>query len=1640
MGGVAVAAAGTLRVGAQEATTAPWAISSSAAATPGVSVPDSPAAVDLLDKAVAKEQQQQWPAAADLYQQAIQKYAARAVPVQLDANTNTFRYTGVATAVMDRIARWPAEALASYQSSFGPAAADALAGANARAGSPDLAALDRVFTTAFVTDAGKAAGVELLDALFQSGRFDEAAAVGDRLLAVHPSLTVERPAILFRTAACRYRAGEVTAAKSLLEQLRRQFPQAAGTVAGKDVVLPDALATLLASPPPAPHPDASDADTWPTFTGSPDHAGISSSLAKAGASITRFELIPPVDPAHRPAAATPEDDGPSQGEGIGIMPVADGHAMFFQDGRHVYAVDLTTGRPLPGWLETYPPGPAAAGSDEGGVYTLNLAGRPRGEQLTTTASADAVLAVMGQPDHSPFVPGQAVTFAVPSSPRVVCLDRTTGRLRWSLTAADLPAAAGKVHDADFSGPVRVVASDVAADSVLVCAIGGREHQFAECYLVGLSLKTGKYQWSTYLGSATQSFDGDTTTETPLAPQLSVDGTTAYVLSNVGTVAAVDVAGGMLRWLSAYPRDGVDAGDPNFFRARLQGIAPSAAPKPWAFNPPIIRGGRVYVLPADGKSLRVFDAATGEERRRVATSDLDDADVLLGVEPPSADAPAGVVLTSAKGIYCIDPDTFAPAEPTTGTLAAGILWQRNDVAADTQHGDENTLFGRGFLTADSAFLPTRHRLYQLSTRTGGKVVAMIPSSGVWGSVGENAGTAAGGSNEPGNVLATADNVIVAGAHGIDVYADLDRVRRHFAELIAAAPTDPAPRVALADALFNAGDSQTALQTLDEAIALARGSNADPSAPLPAGDAQRSILNEALTFARRSAALAIPTDADSDAGDTTHPGDEAMSTLADALFDRAAVAAASPAEHVSYLLARARFDHDRKDLRAEVMLCQQILSDRATRSIAGDDAAAEIADAVGIDASAYEPVQQQAMAALTTAQAGGDPAQLLELSATYPNSSAATTALETAATLDESRGDNPAAIAALRSAFGGPGFSADAAEANARKLARMARDFAATPGGGPATVDRLCAALRWQPNLILTDELPLPGGGTLSAGTPAASAVATLRTILSQREESALPTLHVATTPAWATPDLSSPDELRIDHVASLLLPQSTASPTTAGRSDRIVATTGDGLAVFEPGKIAPRWTASLPAGPVLGSAWLGDALAVWTGSGLHLWNDAAAGAALPVTDAASLPGDSTVVALDPVTDNLPDDVNDAPVPPPLVPGGRRIGIRRPVRVVNGMVIGGGFVAPVNFVPNPQAAAAGAGPVQFANAVIAGERLVIGTSNGQLAAVDPTSGAVVWRTRVETRAADHLLANPHFVVARFDDPNSSEVMLLDALTGKLLGTRRFGTAGTPGQLVDVALSEEGTLAITLNGRLLTKDLYEPWKLPPVELVGGPDSAGPASFAGMTGERQLLMHHGRVLALYDAGAFLRVHDLSARNATAAAADGTPPAESEPLSTGSTTPAVALYPVGSRVYALTSTSFAQYNLAFSGDHYLADPYDMDIPPRLQDLLIGQDYAVAINQPRASMPLSALPPTALPANLPAGKPVPAGQALSLLLAYSRSPVSAANPRESGKLDFAPTRRDAAGVTAWQALDGGFAFLTGDQTLHVLLPPRAAPQ
>jgi hypothetical protein len=322
---------------------------------------------------------------------------------------------------------------------------------------------------------------------------------------------------------------------------------------------------------------------------------------------------------------------------------------------------------------------------------------------------------------------------------------------------------------------------------------------------------------------------------------------------------------------------------------------------------------------------------------------------------------------------------------------------------------------------------------------------------------------------------------------------------------------------------------------------------------------------------------------------------------------------------------------------------------------------------------------------------------------------------------------------------------------------------------------------------------------------------------------------------------------------------------------------------------------------------------------------------------------------------------------------------------------------------------------------GEQLLMATSSGRIVALEERSGQILWQTRPADHGANELLANAHFTVVRLDDPSGSRLAVFDTVTGRVIGRRVYGQENTPRQLVNVALSEDSMLAVTLFNQVMVKDLYDPWK-PSFTELAAKTNVDAAPFVELNQPDQLIIRGGRLVCLYGGAGYVRSYDLSKT------ADPT-----RPLATAANSTAVTLRMVGSRLFIQTSNGMHQYNLAdqtfYTGTAAKGDEYEQigdgvtygSFIPKVRDLFIGKDYLVTVNDSVDRGPL--------------------GSTDNVLAAFRRALVPG-KTRESGNIDWTvavarpPHAVDWPGVTDWLCSDGAIYYLTRDSNLHILRGAR----
>ncbi len=1602
----------------------------------GVSVRDSLEAVKKIEDARRMERLQDWNKAADWYQEVIEKYGQYVVPSDTDEQKNIRQYTGIERPVQEQLSKWPKEGLDAYRNRYGTIAATMLE----QAGPDDRETLSRVMKLYFVSESGKQAGIRLMDLLLESGEFAEAARVGDRLLDWHPTLVVERPKVLFRTALAYHLSGDEKKSVEREDQLKNKHAGAVGTLFGKDIVLGDALERLLKVTPPVSVATAIGSVRM-NPGGDESRSMISAATGRPGARLATIDYTPLPTMGNSGGGrrmrgqfiqdnGAGNTNGSDQTAGFGVMPVADAGELYFQDGSRIYAVSLQSGVPLPGWIQTYP--------NSNGQYSIKSYGNARSQQHTLTLTDNSVLAVMGYSDRLANYYGSSA-WGEDRATRLVCLDRATGKEKWVTRPSKIREE--NLQALDFSGSPLVV-----GDNVYAIGRGGKNPTSEDCYVLCFNLNTGNYKWSCFIASSSSGynqFTGQYGTSDSLS-HLAYSSGRIYILTNLGAAAAIDAYSGTISWLNIYPRD-VEQMNPNMGFRGVGGMQRNSTTNPWEFNPVVVQDGRIFILPTDSKFLLVYDAGSGAELKRIDTGDLRQPGTGADMASPEALLAVDghqVIMTGGRTVYCVD--WTVPAQ-------SAVLW-RNDCVTK--------IIGRGFVTTDSVFVCTEigqekfgygqlKRIERVNPKTGaitGKIRDNYPANNRNWDEGEG----------PGNIIVVGDQVVVAGSKRLNVYADLVLARKRLDDDVAAAPNDPEPYLRYAEVMFVAGQLPVAMEKINLAVTRLGGLTS-----MRPGPEREHLFSDCLTFAAKL---------QKDIKTKNYTSEQLQGAIDSVtpLYDLAAAAADGDAQQVNYRMSRAKFDREfeQDDSKtAAVALYQEILSSQKLRVVpltdesgllqAADVAERMIAEVKKEKPKAYEKFEKEASEAMQAA--GSDPALLKSVADTYPNSAAAPQAMTRAAAAFEAQdnfdGHRLAALT-LQKVCNKYGESADMMKI----LEAMARNYLAMPEtsitdrAGTANARLSKIVKMGGANNKLSKALMLPDKKVLvEAGATINDALKKVQHYKAEVVSAKLPDLHIAPAPTEAAkakweaegsdpakkpkfpnPFLSEEKQLVLDNVGSMLKPPLEIRQQTS-RYDRVVTWSNGTLSIYPVGETKPLGTFAELVGEPKNLAWLdnGASLLVWSDAEMVLLDGANAARKWKVT-LKSLPK-IDVVAGGAADENMTgDDSGNVQI---INNGVQRVVIRR--QIINGRVINinQGIAPPLP----PGVAPAPGGGEAISSVRPVDDKIVVATSGGQLFAMHTNDGKLAWHQRLSANGGiARIAATDDFVVAKVDDQSTTQLVAVNTYDGQLVKRMSFSndSGGAP---VNFALAPDGTLVWIQPDRLCGKDLFDPRKEPNYEIVAGQaDGRGPNVNVQMNGQvappiyggavnpDQLVISEGRILVVNNNGRYVSAHSLEngmlldhkqpnglraeARLSTISGGDD----GSVPVGDWG----VGLHVLGSKLYVCTRQNGPVcYNLDDLGLLWGGTIYKRTAPSvQFQEPFIGQDYLALVDRSTASVK-------------PGGN---AGNTSIRFNLYNRAKLDGSIDRESGRLDYFPQIRDEAGIMDVQGVDGGFYYLTGDKKLHFL--------
>ncbi|MBZ0171760.1 MAG: PQQ-binding-like beta-propeller repeat protein, partial [Phycisphaerales bacterium] len=256
-----------------------------------------------------------------------------------------------------------------------------------------------------------------------------------------------------------------------------------------------------------------------------------------------------------------------------VIPAILDNTIFFNDGEAVLALDRFTLRKL--WRTPTPAGDSSPANLSNAQRQRNRT-RLIEDPSTVTAHDRVVLATLGN----------VVSGRREGDPRILCLDRATGSVRWAVDPGDLsPDIAG----ASVRGPIFI------ADQTAVVSLrkNERSRRIIGVYLAGLDITDGSLRWLRPVGSVGAL---PYQQQTRAAQAISIHRGVAALNDEIGLTIAVDTDTGRPLWLRRSPGL-VD-----------QALQPTA----WAVQQAVPDGDAIIAISPDRLSVRRLDAENGRE--------------------------------------------------------------------------------------------------------------------------------------------------------------------------------------------------------------------------------------------------------------------------------------------------------------------------------------------------------------------------------------------------------------------------------------------------------------------------------------------------------------------------------------------------------------------------------------------------------------------------------------------------------------------------------------------------------------------------------------------------------------------------------------------------------------------------------------------------------------------------------------------------------------------------------------------------------------------------------------------------------------------------------------------------------------------
>ncbi len=461
--------------------------------------------------------------------------------------------------------------------------------AHEAAGDADtLAQLKSAVDQFFVTEVGDKAADHLGDALFESGDFTGAARVWEQVVRYAPGTSLSTLRLQLKQATALWRAGRTDQFKTLTASIREKHAGEMTKLGGKDVAVDSYIDALIATPTTTP-------STQPSLTADPEALAAGPAVTLPARDQPAWQSVFMDEQLAEKIFSQLNNNGWGQQMGgmARVVPAAatDGKRVYVNWYGIVFAVDVASGK-LVWWSKHF--------KELGDKFNELIQWQVDPSRFTINVVGDSLLTVAVKLDklnnQEPF--------------RLSSLEPATGKVKWS---SDTGALSGWA----FIGAPLVV------DGTIYVTAHPKDNQ--EIHLLSIALADGKMQWETTLG---QPQVGNNWRGMPVysLPVLKHAMGMVYVMTNNGSVIALDTVARSIEWSFSYPTPPPQNENNRMWGGNQMQKAPIEAPAT-----AVIEGGILYYKDRAGTAIYALDLS---EPKLAWKRPAEQSDMLAGMDGSS----------------------------------------------------------------------------------------------------------------------------------------------------------------------------------------------------------------------------------------------------------------------------------------------------------------------------------------------------------------------------------------------------------------------------------------------------------------------------------------------------------------------------------------------------------------------------------------------------------------------------------------------------------------------------------------------------------------------------------------------------------------------------------------------------------------------------------------------------------------------------------------------------------------------------------------------------------------------------------------------------------------------------------------------